>query len=124
MILLLLRHILKIRNTISKNILQVALGLLVGVFVISQTVYVKPAPSEDKQEKSENEAPENAQIVTSEAVTVTSLQINLGFQSYLLGEVVQTQSDQRKSFYYNHLLPSFSKAFKVLFNRIVAPNAP
>jgi predicted histidine transporter YuiF (NhaC family) len=115
---------LKIRNTISKNILQVALGLLVGIFVISQTVYVKPAPSKDKQEKSEKEAPENAQIVTSEAVTVTSLQINLGFQSYLLGEVVQTQSDQRKSFYYNHLLPSFSKAFKVLFNRIVAPNAP
>lgn len=119
-----MRPLLKIRSTISKNILQVALGLLVGIFVISQTVYLKPVPTEDKKEQPEDGIPESAQIVTSEAVTSTSLQINLGFQSYLLGEILQTESDQRKSFSYNHILPSFSKAFKVLFNSIIAPNAP
>lgn len=98
--------------------------MMVGLFVISQSVYLKPEPPKDSQEQSDEEIPEAAQIVNSEAVTTTPLQVNLGFQSYLLEEIGQAKSEKRQVFSLERFLPSFSKALKVLFSRIISPNAP
>lgn len=104
--------------------LQLTLGLLIGVFVLSQSVYLKPEVQKDSQEQSEEKVPETAQVVTSEAVTSTTLQFNLGFQSYLMEEILQPEVDQKKTLFQEYLLPSINKALKMLLSRIIAPNAP
>lgn len=100
------------------------LGLLVGTFVLSQTIYLVPDTQKDTQEQSEEKVPETVQVVTSEAVTSTSFQVNLGFQSYLLEEIFQTESNKKKTVLKDKFLSSASKALQVLLSRIIAPNAP
>lgn len=95
-----------------------------GVFVLSQSVYLKAEIQKDGQEQSDEKTPESTQVVTNEAVTSTSSQINLGFQSYLLEEIIQSEGSQKKTIFQEYFLPSVNKALKVLLSRIVAPNAP
>lgn len=124
MILLHLHPLLKARKNISKLALQIVLGLFVGTFILTQSIYLKPEIQKDQQEQSGEDIPESTQIVTSKAVTSSSLQLNLGFQSYLLEEIFQTEDGQEKAHLQDGFISTANKALKVLLSRIIAPNAP
>ena len=99
---------------------------MLGVFVLTQasivpeSVYKNP----DTQEQSDAENDELLQISETPAVPSSNLQINLDYQSYLLTEVIHPEEEEGKSQEEKLLLPTAQKALKVLFRRIISPNAP
>ncbi|WP_424962364.1 hypothetical protein [Ekhidna sp.] len=116
---------MKKNSFISKNLLQTAFGMVLALFVLTQSVFVQEQ-SYDQQEQrdSEEEKGETQQISKAEAVPTSSLQINLDYQSYLLNEVFFPDEDEYKSPAVKQILPSAQKALKILFRRIISPNAP
>ena len=120
-----LHPLLKARKNISKFALQIVLGLFVGTFILTQSIYLNPEIQKDQQEQSGGEdAPESTQVVASKAVASSSAQFNLGFQSYLLEEIFQTEDGHKKSHFQDGFISTANKALKVLLSRIIAPNAP
>ncbi|MFK7954302.1 MAG: hypothetical protein AB8B73_15735 [Ekhidna sp.] len=115
---------MKARKNISKLGLQIVLGLFVGTFILTQSIYLEPDTYQDQQEQSSEDAPESTQVVISKAVTSSTVQFNLGFQSYLLEEIFQTEEGQKQTHLQDELISTANKALKVLLGRIIAPNAP
>ncbi|MEQ9007648.1 MAG: hypothetical protein RLP12_07175 [Ekhidna sp.] len=91
--------------------------------VLTQSAFV-PEQIEDKQEQSDTENSEKQQISKSAAVPSSSLQINLDYQSYLLNEVFYQDLEDEKNPVVKQCLSSAQKALKILFRRIISPNAP
>lgn len=109
---------------ISGKFIPAVFGLVLGLFVLTQAVIV-PEQITDKQEQSDSESDdETPRITKSAAVPSTSLQINLDYQSYLLTEVFYQDLEEEKAPVIKLLVPSAQKALKVLFERIISPNAP
>lgn len=103
--------------------MQALFGVMIALFVLTQAAIV-PQPIEDKQEQSDTEQEEKQQVTKSAAVPSSSLQINLDYQSYLLTEVFYQVLEKEKAPDAKVVLPSAQKALKVLFRRIISPNAP
>ena len=76
------------------------------------------------QSDSDSEENQEQQLSKTPAVTASSLQINLDYQSYLLNEVFFQDEDEEKTTAIEEILPSAQKALKILFRRIISPNAP
>ena len=110
---------------ISKKFLQTGFGLVLALFVLAQSVYVQEH-NFDKQEQSgtDNEKKETQQFSKTALVPTSSLQINLDYQSYLLNEVFFQDGDEGESPAIECIIPSAQKALKILFRRIISPNAP
>ena len=116
---------MKIRANISQRALQALLGLFIGFVVLAQnTISVQNQQNNDAQEQSEGDQSEEKQLVLSEAVPSSSLQINLDFQSFLLEEVTLDEEGEEQKASVKEWLPSAQKALKILFQRIISPNAP
>ena len=115
-------------NSISNTSLQLLLGLLVGLFVLTQTVAIPgDASDEDRQEQSESDTQssnDQDQANLSEAVPSTGSQIYLGFQSILLQEVTTGSEKEDRGIALEKIVPATHKALKILFRRIISPNAP
>ncbi len=97
--------------------------MVIALFVLTQAVIV-PVQTQDKQEQNDSEKSETPQIAKSEAVPSSSLQINLDYQSYLLTEVFYQDREEENAPTVKLILPSAQKALKILFRRIISPNAP
>ena len=102
------------------------MGLLVGLFVLMQTTVVPEAPSNnDQQEQSESDTDSsNEQTSISEAVPTSGSQIYLGYQSILLQVVTTAEDKEDNGTILEKVVPTTHKALKVLFRRIISPNAP
>lgn len=98
---------------------------MMALFVLTQSVFVQEQ-SYDKQEQSDSEEKkgEAQQMSKTAAVPTSSLQINLDYQSYLLNEVFFQDENEEKSPAIERTLSSAQKALKILFRRIISPNAP
>ena len=96
---------------------------MLALFVLTQAAIV-PEQVPDKQEQSDSEEKNEQQITKPAAVPSSSIEINLGYQSYLLTEVFYSDQEQEKAPIVKLLVPSAQKALKVLFRRIISPNAP
>jgi hypothetical protein len=114
---------LKLAKHISHKSLQTVFGILLGLLVLTQSAIV-PEQIEDKQEQSDSQDNEKQQLSKAEAVPSTSLQINLDYQSYLLNEVFHQDLEDQSAPIVKLTLPSAQKALKILFRRIISPNAP
>lgn len=100
------------------------MGVLIGVFVLTQTtVPTQAKPGQDQHEESDKQT-SNDQLTISEAVTSSGMQLNLGFQSILLQEVHTDEEAEDQSSLIERLIPSSQKALKILFRRIISTNAP
>lgn len=116
---------MKLREHISKGTIQITLGLLIGLFVLTQTVV--PSIQHEKTEQTEQSSEEEnsyQELKLSDAIPSSSLQINLDFQSFLLEEVTMSDDNEDGRALSELALPSAQKALKVLFRRIISPNAP
>lgn len=96
---------------------------MLALFVLTQAAIV-PDQHVDKQEQTDNEETDNQQLTKAKAVQSSSYQINLDYQSYLLNEVFYQDQKQEKIPVTKLILPATQKALKILFQRIIAPNAP
>jgi len=117
---------LKIREIISKQIIQVGLGLLIGLFVLVQSSHTQQdirIKVVDK-EQSDDSGQESQQLSLTEAVPFSVPQINLDFQSFLLEEVPFEKEPKEEDTGLDQWAPAAQKALKVLFRRIISPNAP
>lgn len=125
MILLHLRSLLKRFNFISKQTLQLLMGVLVGFYVLTQTtVTTHVIAAQDQQEQESEKETSTDQLTISEAVTLSGSQINLGFQSILLEEVAQDQEVKNQGSLLDGITLATQKALKILFSRIISTNAP
>lgn len=93
------------------------------MFVLTQATIV-PKQASDKQEQSDKEHKEVQQVIKPAAIPSSSLQINLDYQSYLLEEVFYQDQEKENAPVEKLILPSVQKALKVIFRRIISPNAP
>ncbi|MEM6734912.1 MAG: hypothetical protein AAF620_02465 [Bacteroidota bacterium] len=111
-------------HSISSQRTQLLIGLLIGLFVLTQTsINSSEDIAKDNQEES-NHSSTTEQTKVSEAITSSGLQINLGFQSFLLQELVlDTRGVDTKSSL-EVLVASIEEVLKVLLRRIISPNAP
>lgn len=103
------------------------MGVLVGLLVLTQTTvntYSQAEKSEDKKEHSDTDSSQSEQVTISEAVPTSGSQINLGFQSILLQKLVLDEETEGQGSVIEKLVPTTQKALKVLFRKIIAPNAP
>ncbi len=103
--------------------MQAIFGIMMAFFVLTQAAIV-PDQVSDKQEQTENGEGEEQQIAQLTAVPSSSLQINLDYQSYLLTEVFYQDLKKINFPGTKLILPSTQKALKVIFRRIITPNAP
>lgn len=78
----------------------------------------------DTMEQSDNDNHQNERVQLADVIPTSSLQINLGFQSFLLEEVVLDEQEDEQVSTRDILVQSSQKALKVLFRRIISPNAP
>lgn len=78
----------------------------------------------DTMEQSDNDNHQNEHLQLADVIPTSSLQINLGFQSFLLEEVVLDEQEDEQISTRDILVQSSQKALKVLFRRIISPNAP
>jgi len=117
---------LKLRAFISKQRLQLVIGLFIGLFVLTQTTttYTEVQSNNFEAEEQSDSGEETAQLNISEAVPSSGSQINVDFQSFLLGEVSFGEETKEKRSPLKVLSQSCQKALKVLFRRIISPNAP
>ena len=113
-------------NSISTQSLQLLVGLLIGLFVLSQsTITTSNFDREDSQEQSQSESKHSDEKATvSEAVPSNGPQVNLGFQSILLQEFIQGEPVDEKGVILGKIAITSQKALKVLSRRFIAPNAP
>jgi len=114
---------LKIRDFISKKLIQVLIGIFIGAFILTvSTVNVTYESKKDTKEQSSSGERE-LQITRAEAITSSPGQINVEFQSFLLEEVVFVKDDDLKKPV--DILGDYTqKVFKILFRSIISPNAP
>ncbi len=111
-------------QSISPLRLQILMGLIIGLFVITQSTVVSNVSSEqDPNEEADTEG-QIEKIKASEAVTTSGSQINLGFQSILLSEVILDDKNEEKRSSRDLYVALTKKAFKILFRRIISTNAP
>ena len=107
--------------------MQIALGLFIGVFVLTQSTF-QVATTGDKhqqeQQKDSNQKGKEQQVKINEAVTSPTSQINLDFQSFLLEEVHFDEKNEDQKSSEGFLAGSSQKVLRVLFRRIISPNAP
>lgn len=102
-------------------------GVVLGIFVLTQASIVPESvyqKNQDASEQSDSDKDEVLQISESPAVPSSNLQINLDYQSYLVTEVIHQEEEKDKVQEEKLLLPAAQKALKVLFRRIISPNAP
>lgn len=114
---------LNFTRNISKQSLYTVFGIMLGLLVLTQSAF-EPEQIEDKQEQSDTEQNEKQQFSKSVAVPSSSLQINLDYQSYLLNEVFFQDLEDEKNPDVKLCLHSAQKVLKILFRRIISPNAP
>lgn len=112
-------------NSISKQSLQLFLGIFVGLFLLTQTDVIVVDSNVDQQEQTESEEQgDQDQLSISEAVPSSGSQINLGFHSFLMQELVQHEEEDDQQSLEETIFGSTQKALKVLFRRIISVNAP
>lgn len=111
-------------RSISLQKFQLLIGLLIGLFVLTQTTVTSEVEVQKDSQEESGKTSHTDQIKVSEAVTSSGPQINLGFQSFLLQEVELNTDGEDKSSPLELLVPPAKKALKVLFRRIISPNAP
>ncbi|MEP0984595.1 hypothetical protein [Ekhidna sp.] len=114
---------MRISKYISKKLFQTTFGIVIGLFVLTQSVLVNEQVP-DNQEQSDSEGKEKQQITKPTVALSTSLQINLDYQSYLVTEVFHQGVDDKKTPLKTRIIPTLEKALKVLFRQIISPNAP
>lgn len=106
--------------------LQLVFGFFMALIVLTQSVHV-PSGEVDAQEQEssdEEKGQGKIEIVQSKALPGNSLQISLEFPSYLLEEV-RYQTDKAGGDYSSeHVIERIQKAIKILFRKIISPNAP
>lgn len=100
------------------------MGLLIGLFVLTQSTFVPRVPAEADPQEESGTSSEQEKVQISEAVTTSGSQINVEFQSFLLAEVILDSTGQEKKSPLDLLVPPAKKALNVLFRRIISPNAP
>ncbi|GAB4232909.1 MAG: hypothetical protein Tsb0034_05900 [Ekhidna sp.] len=118
---------LKTNAFISQKTVQVVFGLLLGLFVLAQTVPSTSVLDEAKdttEQSGTKDDHKSQQLSISEAIPYSTVQINLNFQSFLLQEIATRENESENESPLNYLEKSATKAFKVLFNRIISTNAP
>jgi len=115
-------------KNISGKYFSACFGILLALFVLTQAVYVpmQVADSYEQQGTSdtEDDTQEPQQLTKTAALPSSLLQLNLGYQSYLLNEVFFFLEDEEKPTTFKQILPATQKALKILFQRIISPNAP
>lgn len=99
-------------------------GVVLALFVLTQAAIVPDQIVPDKQEKNDSQEESEQQIAKAAAVPSSSFQINLDYQSYLLNEVFFQDQEKSKTPVIKRFIPNVQKALKVLFRRIISPNAP
>ncbi|MEM0940859.1 MAG: hypothetical protein AAGI25_13850 [Bacteroidota bacterium] len=103
---------------------QLLIGLLIGLFVLTQTSITSGEhTTKDNQEES-NSSSTTEQTKVSEAITSSGLQINLGFQSFLLQELVRDIKGMDTKSSLEALISPMKEVLNVLLRRIISPNAP
>ena len=97
---------------------------MIAFFVLSQAVISNVETDKDNQEQSDATDQEEQVVAQNIAIPSSSLQINLDYQSYLLEEVFYQTQDEENANTSDLILPTTQKALKILFRRIISPNAP
>ncbi|MEQ9403162.1 MAG: hypothetical protein RIM99_06245 [Cyclobacteriaceae bacterium] len=114
------------KTYISKQTVQLFFGIILSVFVLTQSVQVATITTdiEKQTDQSESEKEAEASVVQSQAITNSTSQISLGFDSYLLDEVTFQEEESRRKISSELLIPTVHKAIWVLLRKIISPNAP
>ena len=115
---------MKITKHIPGKFIQAVFGVLLALFVLTQAAIVPDQVAPDEQEQSDAKEGNAQQITKAAAVPSSSFQINLDYQSYLLNEVFFQDEENDKTPIAELLVPNAQKALKILFRRIISPNAP
>ena len=100
-------------------------GILIGFFAMNAEVYISTtSPSDKTEEKSATEEGTSNEVVKSFEAISSSSQISFSHEAIVvdelpeISEVEETETDGKRFF------PPVSKALKILFRRIISPNAP
>lgn len=116
------------KKYISKQSIQLIFGVVLGGLVLLQSLhvtagYIEVHDETGQKDKDSESAPETT-ISYSQAITNTSLQLNLEFESYLLNVVSFKEEENEKKTSTKFLAPSARKAIRILLRKIISPNAP
>ncbi|MFT6867647.1 MAG: hypothetical protein ACJA08_002490 [Cyclobacteriaceae bacterium] len=115
-------------NNILTHIKRITLilGILTGFCALSvnnQLSYSFTAPSSTAEDTSENPESSSQVITAIDAISYSS-QINVSLHSILLEELPESEDNIEEELEENVVTFSASKALKILFRRIISPNAP
>ncbi|MEO9872831.1 hypothetical protein [Ekhidna sp.] len=114
---------MKYFNKISTKFSQTVFGFVIALFVLTQAVIVTEENKENPEQE-QSDKTENQQVGEAIAIPASSLQLNLDYQSYLVEEVFFQNENEENAPIVKSILPSAQKALKILFRRIISPNAP
>lgn len=113
---------------VDKHILhigQMLLGVALALIVLTQSVYaVYPAADVIEQQESDEQTSDESMVVQSKAIPNSSSQINLETESFLLEELNYDDESDDELNAGEFLIENVRKAVKILFRKIIAPNAP
>ena len=98
--------------------------MLISIFVLSQTMGIDPSGSTKDQQEESSQEQQAQQSSISEAVPTSTSQINLDFQSFLLIEMIFDEEGKETHSFTEDLDRSVKRAIRVLFSKIISPNAP
>ncbi len=106
---------------ISNQVYKMILGLFTGFVVLTSTIWAEKPTEQTEMDQSDAEK-ENISI--SPAVPHSTLQVNPGFQSYLLEEVVYREDEKKGKSVFDLIGFRIHKTIHALLHRIIVPNAP
>lgn len=105
------------------HVLSILLLAITLTVTAGQTYVLVDTPSQEISEDSSSESEEQATLQISAAVQST-FHINLGFDSFLLEEIISHEISTITPYTVDQFIPSISKSFKILLRRIISTNAP
>ena len=114
------------KSYISKQNMHLSLGVILSVFVLLQSVRISSVETDNKEQtdKKSSEKEAQASFSKAQAITNSSSQISLDFDSYLLNEVTFKKERNDKKSSTELLIQRIHKAIQILLRKIISPNAP
>lgn len=114
------------KPNISRHNLHLFFGIILSVFVLVQSSVVAPLPTENQEQtdQKETEKEPTATVSKAQAIANSLSQINVSFDSYLLDVLTFTEAVDAKKSEYNLVVSGVNNAVRVLFGKIISPNAP
>lgn len=116
-----------LRTNISNKRIQLLFGLMISLFVLTQSATIYSFDKEIQGQATEVDSEnEDTEIVYSvnQAIPNSGFHVNLGFDHFLLNELSFEEIKNEASDYSRSLTSKAQTAIGTILRRIISPNAP